>query len=169
MTTETTLETTDERLIFIDTTVEIVNILAARSDVPAESIPGLITAVYSSLVDLGKPEPVVVVAEPVSSILAERPPAVAINESVFPEYIVCLEDGKKLKMLKRHLQSAYQLTPEQYRARWGLAPNYPMTAPSYAAVRSTLAKKSGLGTKTGVKTKKTVKKAVAPRKRAAKK
>jgi predicted transcriptional regulator len=74
-------------------------------------------------------------------------PAVPIRKSITPEYLVCLEDGKKLKMLKRHLKTSYNLTPEQYRERWGLAPDYPMVAPNYAKHRSSLAKKIGLGTK----------------------
>jgi predicted transcriptional regulator len=78
----------------------------------------------------------------------ERPqPAVPIKKSVFPDYIICLEDGKKLKMLKRHLKTAYNLAPEEYRERWGLASDYPMVAPTYAKHRSNLAKKIGLGTK----------------------
>jgi predicted transcriptional regulator len=72
---------------------------------------------------------------------------VPVKRSVFPEYIVCLEDGKKLKMLKRHLATSYNMTPEQYREKWGLAADYPMVAPSYAKQRSSLAKKIGLGTK----------------------
>jgi predicted transcriptional regulator len=80
--------------------------------------------------------------------MQERPePAVAIKKSVTADYIVCLEDGKKLKMLKRHLKTAYNMTPDEYRERWGLASDYPMVAPSYAAQRSTLAKKIGLGTR----------------------
>jgi predicted transcriptional regulator len=74
-------------------------------------------------------------------------PAVPIRKSVTPDYIVCLEDGKKLKMLKRHLSSTYNLTPDGYRAKWGLPPDYPMTAPTYAAQRSSLAKSAGLGRK----------------------
>ena len=78
----------------------------------------------------------------------EKPqPAVPVKKSVFPDHIVCLEDGKKLKMLKRHLKTAYNMTPEQYRERWGLPPDYPMVAPNYAQHRSSLAKKIGLGTK----------------------
>ena len=78
----------------------------------------------------------------------ERPqPAVPIKKSVTPEYLICLEDGKKLKMLKRHLQTSYNLTPDQYRERWGLGAEYPMVAPNYAKHRSSLAKKIGLGTK----------------------
>jgi len=80
--------------------------------------------------------------------VSERPdPAVPIKKSVTAEYIVCLEDGKKLKMLKRHLMSSYNLTPEQYRERWGLPHDYPMVAPNYAKHRSSLAKKIGLGTR----------------------
>ena len=82
------------------------------------------------------------------AVPADRPkPAVAISKSVFSDYIVCLEDGKKLKMLKRHLQTAYSMTPEQYRAKWGLDSNYPMVAPEYAKKRSSLAKAIGLGTR----------------------
>jgi predicted transcriptional regulator len=77
----------------------------------------------------------------------KREPAVPIEKSVFPDYIICLEDGKKLKMLKRHLQASYNMTPQDYRARWGLPNNYPMTAPNYAERRSVLAKASGLGLK----------------------
>jgi predicted transcriptional regulator len=79
---------------------------------------------------------------------AARPePAVSVAKSVTPDFIICLEDGKKMKMLKRHLKTAFNMTPEQYRERWGLAPDYPMVAPRYAQHRSTLAKKIGLGTK----------------------
>ena len=80
--------------------------------------------------------------------MPDRPqPAVPVKKSVFPDHIVCLEDGKKLKMLKRHLKTAYDMSPEQYRERWGLPPEYPMVAPNYARHRSSLAKKIGLGTK----------------------
>jgi predicted transcriptional regulator len=99
---------------------------------PAE-ILSLIQRVYKTLSEVGK--------EP-----ARPEPAVPVTESVFPDYIVCLEDGQKLKMLKRHLMSAYSLTPQQYRQRWGLPPTYPMVAPNYARERSSLAKKIGLGT-----------------------
>ena len=77
----------------------------------------------------------------------KQEPAVAIRSSIKPDFIVCLEDGKKLKMLKRHLKTAYNMSPEEYRERWGLAVDYPMVAPNYAQHRSTLAKKIGLGTK----------------------
>ena len=78
-------------------------------------------------------------------------PAVAVRKSVTPDYIICLEDGKKLKMLKRHLRSTYNMTPDEYRAKWGLPPDYPMVAPNYAEQRSVFAKKIGLGRKTGQK------------------
>ncbi len=81
-------------------------------------------------------------------------PAVPIKQSVKPDYIVCLEDGKKLKMMKRHLNTAYNMTPDDYRKRWGLPRDYPMVAPNYAATRSKLAKKIGLGQRTGTKAKK---------------
>jgi len=89
--------------------------------------------------------------ENVVSNSALQQPAVAIKKSVFPDYIVCLEDGKKLKMLKRHLKTSYNLTPEEYRKKWDLPASYPMVAPSYASHRSTLAKSIGLGRKLGEK------------------
>jgi predicted transcriptional regulator len=118
-------------------TAEIVSAHVASNSVGPESLPDLIRDVYRAMSSLGA------VAPPP----AERPqPAVPIKKSVFPDYIVCLEDGKKLKMLKRHLMSAYNMTPDQYRERWQLGPDYPMVAPNYAQHRSTLAKKIGLGT-----------------------
>ena len=107
------------------------------NSVPPDALPDLIRDVHRAVSTLG-----VAAAPP-----PERPqPAVPVKKSVFPDYIVCLEDGKKLKMLKRHLMSAYGLTPDQYRERWGLSADYPMVAPNYAQHRSTLAKKIGLGT-----------------------
>ncbi len=118
-------------------TAEIVSAHVAANSVGAEALPDLIREVYRAMAGLGS-----VPAAPV-----ERPqPAVPIKKSVFPDFIICLEDGKKLKMLKRHLMSAYGMTPEQYRERWQLGPEYPMVAPNYAQHRSTLAKKIGLGT-----------------------
>lgn len=119
-------------------TVQIVAAHVAHNSVAANDLPVLIDQVYKTLNDLGKP------VEPVR----ERPqPAVPIKKSVKPDYIVCLEDGKKLKMLKRHLKTAYDMTPDEYRERWGLPVNYPMVAPSYAKQRSALAKTIGLGTR----------------------
>ncbi len=119
-------------------TTEIVSSHVANNTVPQSDIPGLIEQVYRTLSNLGGGMP----------LSADRPqPAVPVKKSVTPEYIVCLEDGKKLKMLKRHLKTAYDMTPEEYRERWGLPTDYPMVAPSYAKQRSRLAKDIGLGTK----------------------
>ncbi|WP_119678593.1 MucR family transcriptional regulator [Indioceanicola profundi] len=118
-------------------TAEIVSAYVGKNVLPTQQIPEVINTVYTSLTGLqgGAREP-----------QAEPPrPAVAIKKSVTPEYIVCLEDGKKLKMLKRHLRSTYNMTPDEYRAKWGLPPDYPMVAPNYAAQRSEFAKKIGLG------------------------
>ncbi|GBR48195.1 MucR family transcriptional regulator [Neokomagataea thailandica] len=123
----------------LELTTEIVSAQAARGNVEADKLPLLIKQVYDALAGAGAP---------VEEAKPERPqPAVPIKRSVFPDYIVCLEDGKKLKMLKRHLQSAYNMTPEQYRERWGLPGDYPLVAPNYARRRSTLAREIGLGRK----------------------
>ena len=119
-------------------TTEIVASHVSNNPVAANDLPGLIELVYGKLSDLTGPE------EPVEEELV---PAVSIKKSVTDDYIICLEDGKKLKMLKRHLMTAYGMTPEDYRAKWGLKPDYPMVAPSYAAKRQQLAKKIGLGRK----------------------
>lgn len=118
-------------------TAQIVAAHVEHNSVHADALPALIEKVYQTLRDVGQ-APV----EP-----ARPTPAVPVKQSVKPDYIICLEDGKKLKMLKRHLMTAYQMTPAQYRARWGLPAEYPMVAPSYAKVRSSLAKKIGLGRK----------------------
>ena len=120
----------------LELTTEIVSAHVGNNPVSVDDLPQLIQEVYKTLDSVGTtPAP-------------ERPqPAVPVKKSVFPDYIVCLEDGKKLKMLKRHLKTAYNMTPEEYRERWGLAADYPMVAPSYAKHRSNLAKKIGLGTK----------------------
>ncbi|MBS1096077.1 MucR family transcriptional regulator [Gluconobacter sphaericus] len=123
----------------LELTAKIVAAQASRGTLEAETLPALIRQVYDALAKAGTPE-----EEPQS----ERPqPAVPIKRSVFPDYIICLEDGKKLKMLKRHLQSAYDMTPEQYRERWGLPSDYPLVAPNYAQRRSALAREIGLGRK----------------------
>lgn len=118
-------------------TAQIVSAHVANNAVSPDALPSLIQEVFKTLSGVGK--------EPVQ---AEKPqPAVPVKKSIFPDYIICLEDGKKLKMLKRHLKTAYNLSPDQYRDRWGLASDYPMVAPNYASHRSSLAKKIGLGTK----------------------
>jgi predicted transcriptional regulator len=118
-------------------TAQIVSAHVSNNAVTSDALPTLIQDVYRTLAGVGR--------EP--SIPDKPQPAVAVKKSVFPDHIVCLEDGKKLKMLKRHLKTAYNMTPEQYRERWNLAPDYPMVAPNYARHRSSLAKKIGLGTK----------------------
>ena len=124
-------------------TVQIVAAHVAHNNVAPNDLPALIGQVYNAVNGLGKPvEPVKVRPEPV----------VPIKKSVTPDYIVCLEDGKKLKMLKRHLQAAYNMSPDEYRERWGLPADYPMVAPNYAEQRSAFAKKNGLGrARTGAK------------------
>ncbi|HYG85274.1 MAG TPA: MucR family transcriptional regulator [Azospirillum sp.] len=119
-------------------TTEIVAAHVSNNSVAVADLPVLIEQVYKSLSNVG--------TEPVA--VEERPqPAVPIKKSVTPDYIVCLEDGKKLKMLKRHLKTAYNMSPEEYRDRWGLPADYPMVAPNYARQRSSLAKQIGLGTR----------------------
>jgi predicted transcriptional regulator len=119
-------------------TTTIVASYLANKPLQVSEIPTLIAQVYNTLASLG--DAPVPVAE-------ERPdPAVSIRKSITPDYLVCLEDGKKLKMLKRHLKTSYNLTPDEYRERWGLASDYPMVAPNYAIQRSKLAKQIGLGT-----------------------
>ena len=116
---------------------DIVAAHLSNNSVPIAELPTLIRDVYRALSTVGEAE-----------IPSERPePAVPVKKSVFPDYIICLEDGKKLKMLKRHLRTAYNMTPQEYRERWGLPADYPMVAPNYAKQRSKLAKQIGLGTK----------------------
>ncbi len=107
-----------------------------NNTVAVSDVPALMATIYQGLSRLDQ-----------SGVSENRPePAVPPKKSVFPDYIVCLEDGKKLKMLKRHLKTSYNLTPEQYRERWNLSADYPMVAPNYAKQRSRLAKQIGLGT-----------------------
>lgn len=117
-------------------TSEIVAAHVSNNSVPSSELSGLIEQVYRTLEGVGKK------AEPEE----DRPiPAVSVKKSVTPDYLICLEDGKKLKMLKRHLKTAYDMSPEEYRERWGLPADYPMVAPNYAKQRSKLAKDIGLG------------------------
>lgn len=123
-------------------TAEVVSAYVSNNSVPMNELPGLISQVYTALgstqSDQGSQQP------------AEKPkPAVPIKKSVTDDYIICLEDGKQFKSLKRHLSSKYDMTPEEYRQRWNLAPDYPMVAPNYAAARSKLAREMGLGRKAG--------------------
>jgi predicted transcriptional regulator len=127
----------------LELTSEIVSAHASNNTIAANDLPQVIKDVFATLLALGNEEAPV-----------ERPqPAVPIKKSILPDFLICLEDGKKLKMLKRHLMTSYNMTPEEYRKRWGLGADYPMVAPNYAKKRSTLAKKIGLGRKPGAKRK----------------
>jgi predicted transcriptional regulator len=117
---------------------EIVSAYLSKNSVAASELPAIIKNVHATLGGFNG-------GLPVEGGTATRPPAVAVKKSVQPDYIVCLEDGKKLKMLKRYLRSRYKMTPDEYRARWNLPPDYPMVAPNYARTRSDFAKKIGLG------------------------
>ena len=117
---------------------KIVSAYVSQNKFPASELPQLIRTVHEALIRPGEAAP---------------EPAVPIKKSVMPAYIICLEDGKKLKMLKRHLRTSYDMSPEEYRKRWGLPSDYPMVASKYAAVRSELAKKIGLGRRAGRKAK----------------
>jgi predicted transcriptional regulator len=122
---------------FIDLTANIVSAYVSNNPTPAAEIPNLISLVHSALqrVANGRTE---TAPEPLK-------PAVPVKRSVHPDYLVCLEDGKRFKSLRRHLRTQYNMTPEQYRDKWNLPPDYPMVAPNYAVTRSQLAKKMGLG------------------------
>lgn len=118
----------DQLLAF---TAQIVSAYVGKHDVALQDVPNVVRVVHDALATVGE----------------NLRPAVPIAKSVMPDYIVCLEDGKKLKMLKRYLKAAYNMTPEEYREKWGLGADYPMVAPNYAQKRSSLARKSGLGLK----------------------
>ncbi len=139
----------------LEHTTKIVAAHVAKNPIAVTDVPGLIATVHQALAALGPEEPA-----------AKPTPVVPIKHSVKPEYIVCLDDGKKQKMLKRHLKTAHDMTPDDYRKRWGLPGDYPMTAPNYAKQRSKLAKKIGLGRKPGpkVKAQRKTKKPTKPKK-----
>jgi len=124
----------------ITLTADIVAAHVSNNSVAVSDLSQLIQNVHGALNGLGGTPPVAEI---------KQEPAVSIRSSIKPDYVVCLEDGKKLKMLKRHLMTHYQMTPDQYRAKWNLPADYPMVAPNYAEQRRTLAKKIGLGTKRG--------------------
>jgi predicted transcriptional regulator len=131
------MDVNSNRQELLSLTTEIVASFAGHNPVATNDLPALISSVFTTLRSVG--------AEQVEPVPEAPIPAVPIKRSVRPDFIVCLEDGKKLKMLKRHLATSYNLTPEQYRQRWGLPKDYPMVAPAYAAQRSALAKEIGLG------------------------
>lgn len=130
-------ETSAEQGHLLELTAQIVAAHVGHNPVAPDALPELIRSVHASLTSAGKP--------PAATAAEKQQPAVPPRKSVFPDYIVCLEDGKKLTMLKRHLQTSYGLTPAQYREKWGLPHDYPMVAPNYAEKRAALARSIGLG------------------------
>ncbi|RVD57458.1 transcriptional regulator [Mesorhizobium sp. M2D.F.Ca.ET.185.01.1.1] len=147
-------ENDNSRSHLIELTADIVSAYVSKNPVPVASLPELIESVNSSLSKIGQP------AEPEKPAQA---PAVNPKRSVFPDYIICLEDGKKFKSLRRHLDVHFGMTPDEYRQKWGLKSDYPMVAPNYAAQRSALAKSSGLGRKPTAKPAKSTGKKRSPR------
>ena len=130
-------DTAASDLTVLRLTAQIVSAHIGKNQIGQEALPGLIMDIYRTLSGVGQ-----------ANAAPDKPqPAVPVKKSIFPDHLVCLEDGRKLKMLKRHLKTSYNMTPDQYRERWGLPSDYPMVAPNYAQHRSTLAKKIGLGTK----------------------
>ncbi|MER8571953.1 MucR family transcriptional regulator [Mesorhizobium sp. M1338] len=131
------LSNIDDKTV-IELTADIVSAYVGNNPLPASGLPELIASVSASVRKLA------------GAVVTETPnlvPAVNPKKSVFPDYIICLEDGKKFKSLKRHLRTDHGLSPDDYRAKWGLPPDYPMVAPNYSAKRSALAKSTGLGRK----------------------
>lgn len=128
------METNEAR--FIELTADIVSAYVGNNPVPAAQLADLIASVHGAVLKLG--------GAPVQPVVAPKEPAVNPKKSIFPDFIICLEDGKRFKSLKRHI-TALGMTPDEYRAKWGLASDYPMVAPNYSATRSALAKSTGLG------------------------
>lgn len=140
MTNQVNADSTNE-LNLVEFSTDIIAAYVSHNAISPTDLPRLIADVHAALKALGSEEPAVQIEE--------KKPAVPIRRSVTPEYIICLEDGKKFKSLKRHLRTHYNLSPEEYREKWGLPSDYPMVAPSYSATRSKLAKDNGLGRKAG--------------------
>jgi predicted transcriptional regulator len=115
----------------------IVSAYLSNNAISHAELPRLMKTVHDALANLGQ--------EPVPAVIEPQAPAVPIKKSITPDYLICLEDGRKMKSLKRHLMTSFNLTPDQYRVKWGLPKDYPMVAPNYAAVRSAMAKRIGLG------------------------
>ncbi len=135
--TDEVAENADDNAALVDLTADIVSAYVSHNVIPAADLPNLINQVHGALGTLmGHP------AEPPKE---EQKPAVPPKKSITPDYLICLEDGKRFKSLKRHLKTHYNLSPDQYREKWGLPSDYPMVAPSYAEARSRLAKQMGLG------------------------
>ena len=133
------MDDTDQAGDLLALTTEIVAAHVSNNTVAVGDLGQLINQVYQSLANIG--------SGPAAAPVTRPQPAVSVKKSIQPDYLVCLEDGKKLKMLKRHLKTAYNMSPEAYRERWALPPDYPMVAPNYARQRSRLAKEIGLGTR----------------------
>ena len=129
----------DERAGLVELTAQIVSAYVGKNSVPVSDLPALIGEVHDALNRASNRGP--------APDREEAKPAISVKKSVTPDYIVCLEDGKKFKSLKRHLRTHYKLSPDEYRAKWNLPHDYPMVAPRYAEARSQLAKKMGLGTR----------------------
>ena len=127
----------DDKSELIEMTADIVSAYVGANTVSATDLPSLIQSVHKALAGVSTGEETVEAAP--------KEPAVSIKKSITPDFLICLEDGRKFKSLKRHLRTKYNLSPEDYRAKWGLAKDYPMVAPNYAAARSNLAKQMGLG------------------------
>ena len=127
----------DTRNDLVEVAADIVSAYVSANQVPPSEIPALIRTVYASLQQIAGSSPV--------AVASAQEPAVPVKKSITPDYIVCLEDGKKFKSLKRHLRTKYSMTPDEYRTKWGLPHDYPMVAPNYAKERSNLAKRMGLG------------------------
>jgi predicted transcriptional regulator len=127
----------ENRRDLVDMAAEIVSAYVSANQVTSQELPGLIRTVHTALRD--------VVSSPNAAPELVQEPAIAIKKSVTPDFIICLEDGKKFKSLKRHLRTKYKMTPDEYRSKWGLPHDYPMVAPNYAKERSNLAKRMGLG------------------------
>jgi predicted transcriptional regulator len=127
----------EDKSELLEMTADIVSAYVSNNTLPADGVPGLIASIHATLSSVagGAPEPVAEVKDP----------AVPVRKSITPDFLICLEDGRKFKSLKRHLRTKYNMSPEEYRAKWGLAKDYPMVAPNYAKARSELAKSMGLG------------------------
>lgn len=127
----------DSKSELVDMAAEIVSAYVSANQIPPQELPALIRTIYFALSE---------VSEAPSALLDQsQEPAVSVKKSVTPDYIICLEDGKKFKSLKRHLRTRYNMSPEEYRTKWALPHDYPMVAPNYAKERSNLAKRMGLG------------------------
>lgn len=153
-------ETANDTDRLIELTADVVSAYVSNNPVPTAELPGLIARVHSAFQSQ--------TTAPVEHAIEQQKPAVPIRKSVTPDYIVCLDDGKQFKSLKRHLTTHHGLTPDEYRAKWGLPADYPMVAPNYAAARSALAKSMGLGRKAVVAENPAAKRARKPSGKAAK-